>query len=259
MKRLIPWLFLPLLAAGLQAEELPSREGGKTAGTRAADPVSGVPWIGLNVGPLDAATRAHAPQVPEGVGFLVVSVEPEGPASAAGIEPFDIVWRYGEQLLVNEAQFSVLLRMNVPGDVVKVTVVRRGEVREAEVTLAAQPERREVRGIRPTEIPLMPTGMLGMPWTKVYPLTRTAELTREDGGVARLRYEDDELVVEIQDAEGALVYQGPVRKDGKWLVPEEWSCPVGALMRSLYRAERSEPALRTPRPRVVMPARSNRD
>lgn len=256
MKTLVSCLCLPLLALGLQAEEArpAAAEVPVGAATNAA-----LPWLGLDVGPLDAATRAQAPRVPTGVGFLVTGVTDSGPAAQAGIRRFDILWRVDGQLLVNEAQFAVLLSLHRPGDEVKLSVLRSGDGLEVPAVLAERPADLQVAGVPRAGVPLtpasMPSVLPGMPCSRVYPRERTAELTREDGGVARLRYEDDRPVVSITDKDGKAVYDGPVHEGREWRVPEGWRPAVGAMLRSLYQAENARQP-RVLRPRVVIPPRS---
>jgi len=243
MKTLLPWLCLAMLAVTAAAEE-PSTPPAE----RPDAPVArGLPWIGFDVGQLDAATRAHAPQVPKGAGFLVMSVVEGGPADEAGIRPYDIVWRLGDQLLVNEAQLAVLLQLHQPADEVRVTLVRSGEVRELGLTLGVAPA-----SGAPRAIPAGPTSMPG-PVSRVYPQDRTAEIVLDDGSMARLWHQGDRPFVKITGAEGELIYEGGVRENGESKIPEEWRCTVGALFRGLYRAERSDQQGRRPRPRVVTP------
>jgi len=244
-----PWIhFLLLLSAlPLRAEEKPADPPTppvETRGTKA--------WAGLQVGPIPEPMRAHLPNVPQGIGFVVVKVTPDGPAHQAGLRAFDVLWKMGDQWLVNEAQFGTLLRLRAVGEKVDFTVVRRGEEIVAGVTLAEMPEDAQVTTISPIELPLVPPGVPGMPKTVVYPQSREAELSREDGSTARLKREDDGYSLVIRDAEGEVVYEGPVKRDDGQRVPDEWRCSVGVLIRALHRSEHPDWQPR-PRPRVVVP------
>lgn len=241
-----------MLAAGLVLGDEPVLRAGPEPPVPAAEGPT-VPWVGLRVAHLDQPTRAHAPGVPEGVGFLVASVDEGGPAGAAGVRAYDILWKLDDQLLVNEAQFATLLRLREPGDTVRLGIVRSGEQLGIEVELGAIEADRPASEISPAEVPLMPAGVPGMPRTIVYPRSRTAEVSRQDGSMAKLRYQDGEPVVVIRDASDELIYEGPVREDDELRVPEEWRCPVDALLRTMHRAERPDWKPREPRPRVVTP------
>ena len=113
MKTLRYMALAPLvLTFSLKAEQ----SGNLDAKSQPALAVSKMPWVGVEVGKLDAAMRAHATGVPEGIGFLVTSVTADGPADQAGVKSFDILWKLDDQLLVNEAQFGTLLQMHGVGD-----------------------------------------------------------------------------------------------------------------------------------------------
>ncbi len=211
------------------------------------------PWIGLEVAQLNEAMRAHLSEVPEGVGFVVTRIEEDGPAAGAGLRKFDILWKFEDQLLINEAQFGTLIRMKAPGDEVSLGIVRGGKSQELAVTIGRMPAARPLTGLNPAEIPIFPSGVPGMPRQVVYPGDRTAEITRQDGSIARLRYEEDVAIVRIEDEEGELIFDGPIRQDGRFAVPEDWRCTVGALLRTIHRSEADASNLRRPRPRVVKP------
>lgn len=217
---------------------------------------SKMPWVGLEVGQLSTAMRAHAVGVPKGVGFLVTSVASGGPAEQAGVKSFDILWTFDDQLLVNEAQFGTLLRLHEVGDVVRLGIVRSGKQEELELKLGQAPARPSSDELSPLEIPLVPMGLPGLPRSIVYPKERKAVTSREDGSMAELRYEEDVAVVLIVDAEGETIYEGPVKKDGAMAVPDSWRCSVGALMRTMHQAKNGSWQPRRPRPRVVTPPRS---
>lgn len=209
-------------------------------------------WVGFSVSPLAPEMRAHAPGLPEGIGFLVEKVFPGGPAAEAGVKPYDIVWMLDDQLLVNEAQFATLLRMYGKSDTVKLAVMRSGEKVTLELTLEEMPEMQLEAPVSPMDVTLVPPGVPGMPKTVVYPQSSVAEVSREDGSTARLTKEEEGFVVVIRDADAHVIYEGPVRGEGA-AVPPAWRSSVEALIRGLNRTE-DRPWSRRPRPRVVVPA-----
>ena len=256
-----PLLMIPLLWALLVPGAIGDPEGTVTSVIPGVlmpreHPDRPEPWVGLEVSHLNEAMRAHVSIVPEGVGFVVTKVEEGGPASEAGIQRFDILWKFEDQLLVNEAQFGTLLRLSKPGEVVEFEIVRSGQPRTIEVTVGRMPERDLVSGVDPTEIPIFPNGLPGLTRQVVFPQDRVAEVTRPDGSVARLRYEEDGPVVRIEDSEGEVVFDGALRQDGRLAVPEEWHSTVGALLRTMHRSEQNDWQPRRPRPRVVRPPSS---
>ncbi|MGB6221587.1 MAG: PDZ domain-containing protein [Haloferula sp.] len=249
----MPLLVLPLAAdeeAGKKSTVLPVLPG-------VAVGWGSIPWVGLVVASLDESMRAQVPEVPKGVGFLIDSVALDGPASKAGLQRYDVLWKFEDQMLINEAQFATLLRLKKAGDPVKLSVVRGGESLEVELVLGKAPDDPKSARISPSELPLIPTGVPGMPQVRVTPQERVAEITRADGSLAKLYYKGDEAWVTIQEADMKVIYDGPVRADGEFLAPDDWSCSIGAMFRSLYKAKNPNWAPRRPRPRVVMPADSS--
>ena len=216
-------------------------------------PMIQTPWVGLEVGKLDNAMRAHMVDVPVGAGFLVTGVTEGSPAAKAGLRSYDILWKFNDQILINEAQFGTLLRMHKIGESVSMTVVRSGKHLSMDLELAPAPVREVESEISPVDIPLVPAGVPGLPRSIVYPQARKAVVSREDGSTAQLHHEDGEAMVVIRDGDGEIIYEGPVRKDGKMVVPRDWRCSVGALMRTMHHAEDDDWKVRRPRPRVVTP------
>lgn len=212
------------------------------------------PWIGLSVAKLDEAMRAQVAQLPAGVGFVVTHIEPGGPAAEAGLRRYDILWKLGDQWLINEAQLGTLLRIRGSGSTVALTVVRGGETVEVPLQIGQMPAERLVRHRwNPEEIPIFPTGIPGMPRQVIYPGNRVAEISRKDGSVAKLRYDNERAHVRIAAADGEVIFDGPVERSGEMQVPESWRCAVHALIRTMRRSEERDWQPRRPRPRVVLP------
>ena len=250
---------MPLLAgtlfAGEKGPESKERPEVKALpSTPAKEDPAPMPWLGLDVTVLDEMMRAHASGVPEGVGFLVKAVSSDSPAKKAGFRRYDVLWKFDEQLLVNEAQFATLLKLRKVGDEVKMGILRCGKQLELDLVLGEMPENPEVVGISPADLPLIPSGVPGLPIVRVTPHDRTAETTRNDGSSAKLFYNDDEAFVTILGADQEVIYDGPLRKDGHFAVPDDWNHSIGAMLRSLYKANNPGWKPRQPRPRVVIPA-----
>jgi len=116
-----------------------------------ATPESGPPaegaqratWMGLGVLPVpDAVSRQLRLQ--PGVGLSVEDVAADGPAARAGLQQYDIIQKFDDQLLLNPQQFGALVRMHKPGDEVRLLVIHEGRPQEMRVklgqaTLAPQP------------------------------------------------------------------------------------------------------------------------
>lgn len=248
---------MKLLLAGLLLMAPLAMAEPESAPVSAAKPsrMPQIPWVGLSVGSLEEAMRAHAPGLPAGVGFLVKAVHEGGPAEDAGVKAYDILWKLDDQLLVNHAQFAALLGMHEAGDKISLSVIRSGEHQSIELKLGEMPAIPPDVAISPMELTLTPPGVPGLPKTVVFPGERTAELTREDGSTAKLSKGADGFEVSILDPDGEVIYEGPVGGE-KAAVPEAWRCSIGALIRGLQRAENQDWRPRQPRRRVISPPKA---
>jgi hypothetical protein len=92
----------------------------------------------------------------KGVGLVVDFVEPKSPADEAGIKQYDVLHKFGDQLLINAHQFATLVRMHKAGDEVELTVIRQGEAKQVKVKLSEK----EVMALDDTN----PWGMPPGPW-----------------------------------------------------------------------------------------------
>ena len=92
-------------------------------------------WIGIGVGgSVSEEVRAQLPIQP-GEGVTVLHVATGSPADKAGLAQHDILVRLDDQVLVEGDQFKKLIRMRKPGESVKIGYFRKGERKEAQVTL----------------------------------------------------------------------------------------------------------------------------
>lgn len=253
---------IPLIALLFQvtgAEPTESAGEVPTALVPAPKPVDGPPWLGFRVSKPDEATRAHLPQLPAGIGFVIQSIDSKGPAESSGLQPLDVVWKFGDQLLVNEAQLATLLRLKKPGDVVAMSVFRSGRAFEVALTLGAFPLNRPL-GIGPeVDMAMMPSE--GRRSYSVNPENRTASLVTDEGKAILKRISDGSgYELEIRDVAGAVVFNGNLPANGdSSAVPEGWRRRVCALHRGLDNVlDGKMENVRPPRPRVVPPSPESR-
>jgi hypothetical protein len=214
-----------------------------------------LPWLGVKVARPDSATRAQLPDLPNGIGFLVSSIDDGGPAVTAGIQPMDVVWKLDDQLLANEAQLTVLLRLKKPGEKVDLSLFRQGKPMVVPITLASPPANSHIVSPSLMDTAILP-GAPGMPMRVVNVAERCARLETSDGK-AELRENGDTFLVKITNSENATIYEGPLASHGDLTgIPEAWRHRVCALQRALENAlnGRSMDMIRQPRPRVVPPA-----
>ncbi|HJV68198.1 MAG TPA: Do family serine endopeptidase [Ideonella sp.] len=75
-------------------------------------------------------------KLPRPEGALVASVEPDSPASRAGLQPGDVLQRIGDHAIVGSADLPAAVTMAKPGDKVALQIWRDGKARNVEATLA---------------------------------------------------------------------------------------------------------------------------
>jgi hypothetical protein len=208
-------------------------------------------WLGLRVSKPDDSITAHIPQLPAGTGFVVVSVDTAGPAEAAGVADYDLLWKLGDQMLVNEAQLATLLRLFQPGEEVTLAVFRAGKPIEIKLKLGTAP---------PPKIPfpgdlvdssLLP-GACGGPMRVVNIAEKSAKFS-DDHGSAMVRRSGEGYHVQIIGPNEETAYEGEISKrDGFAAVPEVWQRKIQVLCRSLDQVlDGKADSGREARPRVL--------
>ncbi len=70
-------------------------------------------------------------------GALVSSVDKDGAAAKAGLQPGDVILRYNQKDITSSAQLPVLVAETAPGTTAKLEVMRNGEMRDIDVTVGA--------------------------------------------------------------------------------------------------------------------------
>ncbi len=102
-----------------------------------------VAYLGVAVSPVGPALGEQL-NLAKGMGLLVDHVEKDSPAEAAGIKQYDVVQLLGDQMIVDEHQFSVLIRGHKAGDQINLTVIHQGKPTSVSAKLVEK------------EIPVMP-------------------------------------------------------------------------------------------------------
>ena len=209
--------------------------------------VGDAPWLGLTVGRLDDTVRAHVPNLPLGIGFVVTDVAAGSPAEKAAVKAYDIFWKFDDQLIANEAQLLTLLRLKKDGEEVKLGLYRSGESLTIPVVLARQQQEQALG-----HIPLKPGANLpDMPMKVLNAAERSAAIDTPDGR-AVLTLVNGQSEVRIVSKSGSVIFEGPTKDpQGVSMVPDLWKPRVGALERALAHAISGN---RPPRQRVLPPA-----
>lgn len=213
---------------------------------------TGQAWLGLKISKADPTTTAHIPGLPPGIGFIVKSIDEGGPAYAANLAAFDVLWKLGDQMLVNEAQLATLLRLSKPGDEVQLSIFRAGRLMEVKLKLGDLPLGKDGFSNELAENAILPTE--GSPMRVVNVAERTATYSTEEGK-AVLRREGDAYLLVIKGKDDETIFEGDVTEKASYMeVPKAWQRRVWALKRGLDHAiEGNMIPVRPPRPRVVTP------
>lgn len=92
-----------------------------------------VAYLGVETSPVDPTVAAQL-GLPRGTGVVIRRVA-EGSPAAGVLQPHDVLTRLDDQILVNMAQLTVLVRNHKVGDEVKLTYFRGGKEASAKVKL----------------------------------------------------------------------------------------------------------------------------
>lgn len=219
-----------------------------------AETGSGEARLGLGVSKPDDTTTTQLPSLPPGIGFVVSELEEGGPAQKAGVRKLDLLWKMGEQMLVNEGQLATLLRLSEPGDEVTVSVFREGKSLDIKVTLGeADGDNGEaIQRVLADSVLRSEDGALRI----VNLGEKRAVYSNEKGSAEVIRVSEGDSV-KILGPEGKVVFDGVLRGKPEFSeVPDEWRRQICAMRRGLDHAlsAKQAPEARQPRPRIVPPA-----
>ena len=84
-------------------------------------------------------------------GAVVNSVDKDGPAQKAGVEPGDVILRFDGKTIDRASDLPRLVGGTKPGSTVNMTVYRRGSERQLPITVVELPADTRVANARPTE------------------------------------------------------------------------------------------------------------
>lgn len=215
-------------------------------------------WLGLRISKPDEAITVHVPSLPPGVGFVVDSVDVGGPAESAGLRALDLLWKIGDQMLVNEAQLATLLRLAKPGDEVVLSGFRAGKPLQIKLTLGEAPPRPNPFGGEFAEAAIMPDACAG-PMRVVNVSEKIASFTADEG-TATVQRDGSVFKVRINGPGKKPLYDGELARDGGMdAIPVDWRRKIQVLCRTLDLAIAGAPENnREPRPRVVPPSGESR-
>ncbi len=211
-------------------------------------------WLGLEVSRPDQAITVHLPALPQGVGFMIRSINKGGPAEAAGLRNYDVLWKMGDQMLVNEGQLAVLLRLAKPGDEISLSGFRAGRPIEVKLKLGEAPITPEPFPSELVDSAVLPGGDNGVPM-RIFNISEKVASYSTDDGRIEIQRDGEIFMVNIVGPKDELIFEGDLPADGSLdSIPEAWKRRVHALRRGLTHALAGNTVpTRQPRPRVVPP------
>lgn len=123
----------------------PAVQGKATARGRQARPRMKMPtsMFGVHFDSVPEEERA-ANDLPQGVGLAIASVDADSPASLVGLEPHDILTRFGDQIVCDAEQVAALVESR-RGKTATLTVLRDGKKRVFRVGIMAGGENPDLR------------------------------------------------------------------------------------------------------------------
>ena len=209
-------------------------------------------WLGFSVRKPAPNGATQIPMLPAGMGFVVQAVAPGGPADAAQLKPLDVLWKFGDQMLVNQGQLATLLSLKTPGDEVTLAIFRAGKPLDVKIKLGTTKDDTNLFSKDMVDAVILSDE--GSPMKIVNLQERTASFSNSDGK-ALVRREGDGYKVTINGPDKQPLFEGMLPMDGSLEgIPADWHRRVCVLRRSLDHAldNRIVP-MRMPRSRVVPP------
>lgn len=191
--------------------------------------------VSLGVGVIKpvSALYAQLPQLPKGCGFLLKSVTPGGTAAVAGLKPMDLIWKLGDQILINESQLLVLLALQQPGDQLNVSYFRSGVAQEA--SLSFQTSNLQVP--HPDTL-AMASPIPSLPMHVISYEDRSASIS-DKTGTATLTYRDGKPWLHVESNDGMEAFNDFVSVSTEIArVPSVWRSRLPVLQRSLEESMR---------------------
>jgi membrane-associated protease RseP (regulator of RpoE activity) len=111
-------LFFPLSKSNAQLinVEVPS----------AKTEVNMLTFLGVETSRVSKELRNHI-DIPEGIGLTIDHVAEDSGAAKADLQPYDILLKVDDQIIINQEQLSTLIKSKAAGDKVKVEVLRKSK------------------------------------------------------------------------------------------------------------------------------------
>jgi PDZ domain len=96
--------------------------------------VTQLTWLGFEMKRPNASLQSQLPSLPKETGFIVTKLISN---KITDLQSHDIIWKFEDQLLVNEAQLASLIKMHKPGDEVTLDIFRGGLEKKIKLQLGS--------------------------------------------------------------------------------------------------------------------------
>jgi hypothetical protein len=213
---------ITLATIGMMATTLVAQDSTSGLATPTVDPIQRLEpasYMGVSSSIASRQLREQS-KLPRGVGVVVDYVQADSPADKAGIKVGDVVHKLDDQFIVNAHQFTTLIRMRQPGDVVKLAIVRGGEPALVEVELVSKdlpPLDESIGLIVPPDLRDAPP----MPRPGTGEFTGVMTFSDTENSIT-ITASDTRRTVVIKDLAGGVVYEGALNNDAdRSKIPEK--------------------------------------
>ncbi len=188
-------------------------------------------YLGLFLQPVPAIASAQL-KMEEGSGLAVVQIDPNAPVSRSDLKVHDIILKIENQPLYSSSSIPRILKTHKPGEILKFSVLRGGEMKEIKIELG----RRQVTPVPaalPAEMqkmmeaqvadPKLPPDVRKVLETQLAQARRFARDTQVTGICSRINSRDkDHFIcvtmrpdgsreVRIEDGKGAVMLETPFK------------------------------------------------
>ena len=221
-------------------------------------------YLGVTLTEICPEVRAHT-TLKDGEGLMIGRVASDSPAAAFGLRHFDILTKFNDQWIISPAQFITLVENAGPGSEINLTVLRRGAMTQAKVTLAKPPLTLPAASLAPlpeemltsvirllrdnpveleTVHRLLHSARGGMAGVAPAPKQGSRVTLHNEDGEVEITTVDGRRQVRAWDQSGQLLFEGPCNS------PEEHEAIPEALR---PRVERLLEECRDPKERRSLP------
>ena len=188
-------------------------------------------YLGLFLQPVPAIASAQL-KMEEGSGLAVVQIDANAPVASSGLKVHDIILKIEDQPLYSSSSISRMMKSHKPGEVLKFSILRGGEMKQIEVELgrrqvtpvpaALPPEMQKLLEAQVAD-PKLPPEVRQVFELQMAQARRFARETQVNGICSRIHSRDKEHYISItqrgdgvsdlriEDAKGVVLVETPFK------------------------------------------------